>query len=356
MGRRYRIIHLLNQFFAGLGGEEEADMAPCLFEGARGPGNLIQELWPECCVMATIIVGDNYVATRTEEAVSAIIQLLHKQFNKESDELQPQLLLVGPAFNAGRYGIGCGMVGGAVKKEFRIPVVAGMYEENPAVEQLRRELIIVRTGSDVMSMRESLSKMGRAAEKILLGEQLLPEKDGVFPQGRRKNYFSTKTGAVRAVDMLLAKLSGRSFETEYRMPVFEHVQLAPPIADLRKTKIALVTSGGIVPRGNPDRIEAASASRFGSYSVDGVDRFDRLSYQTAHGGYDPTFANHDPNRVLPLDAVRDLEREGAFGSLYETYFATVGNGTSVERASSFGRDIAHKLLADGVQAVILTST
>ena len=140
------------------------------------------------------------------------------------------------------------------------------------------------------------------------------------------------------------------------MPTFDRVAPAPPIEDIRLTRLALVTSGGIVPRGNPDKIEAANAQRFGTYSLQGLQTLTSQTHQTAHGGYDPTFANEDPNRVLPLDVVRDLEAEGAIGSLHEYFYATVGNATSVASAKMFGESIATKLLADGVQAVILTST
>jgi glycine reductase len=75
-----------------------------------------------------------------------------------------------------------------------------------------------------------------------------------------------------------------------------------------------------------------------------------------HGGYDPTYANADPDRVLPVDAARALEKEGRIGSLYERYFVTVGNGTSVANAARFAGEIAQALKNDGVQAVILTST
>lgn len=355
MRGRYGVIHFLNQFFAGLGGEEKADLVPCLFDGARGPGNLLQDLYPDLSIAATIVVGDNYITTHAEEAASVIIQLLRDKFGAAADR-QPQLLVAGPAFNAGRYGLGCGTVCRAVRQEFGIPVIAGMFAENPAVAQFKKELIIIGTGRDVMSMQEALSAMGKAAVKILAGKELLPEKDGYISRGRRKNYFADRSGAVRAIEMLLAKIAGKPFVTEYKMPTFDRVKPAQAIDDLRKAKIALVTSGGIVPRGNPDRIEAASASRFGSYSIEGVTELDPENYQTAHGGYDPTYANEDPNRVLPLDVVRELEEEGVFGSLHETYYATVGNGTSVEKARTFGHEIAHKLLADGVQAVILTST
>ena len=51
---------------------------------------------------------------------------------------------------------------------------------------------------------------------------------------------------------------------------------------------------------------------------------------TAHGGYDQTYANEDPDRVLPVDVMRNLEKEGKIGKLYDYYYATVGNGTESE--------------------------
>ena len=105
-----------------------------------------------------------------------------------------------------------------------------------------------------------------------------------------------------------------------------------------------------------DRIESSSATRYGTYSFAGIDSATDKLYATAHGGYDPTYANHDPNRVLPLDVMRDLEREGAFGKLYETWYSTVGNGTPVAMARKFGEEMGQALKAAGVDAVILTST
>jgi betaine reductase len=130
----------------------------------------------------------------------------------------------------------------------------------------------------------------------------------------------------------------------------------PPRERLSEATIALVTSGGIVPKGNPDHIESSSASRYGRYDISGIMSLSAQSYETAHGGYDPTYANEDPHRVLPLDVVRDLEREGVIGRLYPYYFATVGNGTAVASARDFAREIARELISNGVQAVILSST
>ena len=51
--------------------------------------------------------------------------------------------------------------------------------------------------------------------------------------------------------MLLKKLADKPFETEYPMPTFDRVDPQPAIKDLSKATIALCTSGGIVPKGNP---------------------------------------------------------------------------------------------------------
>ena len=82
----------------------------------------------------------------------------------------------------------------------------------------------------------------------------------------------------------------------------------------------------------------------------------RDRYETAHGGYDPVYANEDPDRVLPVDVLRDMEKEGVIGSLHHLFYTTVGNGTSVASAKAFAAEYSQKLKADGVDAVILTST
>ncbi len=111
-----------------------------------------------------------------------------------------------------------------------------------------------------------------------------------------------------------------------------------------------------MPRGNPDRIEAASASKFAEYNISGVDDLTPDAYQTCHGGSDPVYANDDPDRVLPLDAMRVLEKDGTIGKLHDLYYMTVGNATSVANSQKFGKAIAEKLKASDVDGVILTST
>lgn len=72
-----------------------------------------------------------------------------------------------------------------------------------------------------------------------------------MPNGVRVNFFEKERGSKRAVKMLLKKLADKPFETEYPMPTFDRVDPQPAIKDLSKATIALCTSGGIVPKGNP---------------------------------------------------------------------------------------------------------
>ena len=355
MKRKFRVVHALNQFFGGLGGEDAAGLVPQFFEGARGPGLLWQQLATDFEVLGTVVFGDNYAAENPDAAINEMLSLIERNFPGETGG-RPDLVVAGPAFQSGRYGMTCGALCKAVLERWNVPGVTGMSLDNPATAEFRRFTIIAETSNNVLGMNEAIEKMVHVARRLIAGEEIDPRRDGTVPQGRRRNYFAGESGAERALTMLLRKLNGEPYETEYAMPEFDRVAPAPPVPAVAKTRVALVTSGGIVPRGNPDRIESASASKFGAYNLAGLDALTSRSHQTVHGGYDPTFANADPNRVLPLDAARGLEAEGLIGALHDCYYATVGNATSVERAREFGKNMAEHLVADGVQAVILTST
>jgi len=156
--------------------------------------------------------------------------------------------------------------------------------------------------------------------------------------------------------MLIKKLKGEEFTTEYPMPDFDRVEPNKAVVDLSSAKIALVTSGGIVPKGNPDHIESSSASKYGKYDIGSFKHLSSADHETAHGGYDPVYANEEPDRVLPVDVLREFEEQGVIGSLHQYFYTTVGNGTAVANAKKYAAEIAKELVADGVNAVILTST
>lgn len=347
--QKLRVVHYLNQFYGGIGGEDKADFRPEERAGVVGPGQALQAaLGNNAEIVATVICGDSYFNENLDEALSTVIGMIKKH--------QPNVVISGPAFNAGRYGVACGAVAKAVMEELKIPVVSGMYPENPGVEMYRKYAFIVETGNSAVDMRKAVPAIANLVLALGRGEEVAPETHNYMPRGVRKNYFHKERGAKRAVDMLVAKINGQPYTTEYPMPHFDRVAPNMPIADAKKAKIALVTSGGIVPKGNPDHIESSSASKYGKYDISGVNDLTADTYATAHGGYDPVYANQDADRVLPVDVLREMEQNGEIGELHRYFYTTVGNGTSVANSLAFAKKFAQELVNDGVEAVILTST
>jgi glycine reductase len=347
---KLRVVHYINQFYGGVGGEDKADFKPELREGHVGPGQaLSQQFGDKAQIVATVVCGDSYFNENVDQALGEILPMIEKH--------KPDVFVAGPAFNAGRYGMACGAVSKAVHEKFNIPVVTAMYGENPGVDSFKKDVYILQSGNSAADMRNTAPKL--AAFTLKLGKKETIGKaadEGYFSRGIRKNVFVEERGSKRAVDMLIKKIKGEAFETEYPMPVFDTVPPNPAIKDLSKAKIALVTSGGIVPKNNPDKIESSSASKYGKYDIDGCMDLTDTGYETAHGGYDPVYANQDSDRVLPVDVLRDMEKEGLIGGLHRYFYTTVGNGTSVANSKAFASQIAGELKNDGIQAVILTST
>ena len=256
----------------------------------------------------------------------------------------PDIFIAGPAFNAGRYGTACGAVGKLVQEQLNIPVVSGMYIENPGSDMFKKDIYIVSTKNNAAGIRDAAPKMAALALKLAKGEEIgSPEEEGYIERGIRKNYFATERGSKRAVEMLVKKIKGEDFVTEFKMPVFDNVAPAAPVADITKAKIAIVTSGGIVPKGNPDHIEASNAQKFGEYDIEGLMDLTSETHETAHGGHDPVYANEDPDRVIPVDVLRDMEKEGKIGSLHRYFYSTTGNGTAVLSSKAYGQEIAEEI-------------
>jgi glycine reductase len=347
---KYRVVHYINQFFAGIGGEEKAGHRPEVREKIVGPGLALNAGFKgEAEIVATVVCGDSYFNENLEEAKKEILGMV-KKYN-------PDLFVAGPAFNAGRYGVACGTIADAVQSELGIPSISGMYIENPGADMFKSKTYIISTRDSAAGMRDAVAKLVPLALKLVKKEPIgSPEEEGYLERGIRKNYFAEQRGSERAVDMLINKLKGEEFTTEYPMPNFDRVEPNSAIKVLNEATIALVTSGGIVPKGNPDHIEASSASKYGKYDIEGIEDLTEDTFETAHGGYDPVYANKDADRVLPVDVLRDLEKEGKIGKLHRYYYATVGNGTSVANAKSYAAEFSKELKQDGVDAVILTST
>ena len=199
--------------------------------------------------------------------------------------------------------------------------------------------------------------MAGLAQKLVAGEPIgPPHEEGYLTRGLIRDRFVDRTSAERLVDMVLAKVQGQPFDTEMPVTAFEPVAKPRGVDDLSKAKVMLITDGGLVPKGNPDAIEGMAATRWGAYDIAGADDLAGEDYEISHGGYDPRFVQADPDRLVPLDALRQLEKEGVVGQVHGEFLSTSGLSNPLSNTRRLGREMAEKVKREGVDAVILTST
>jgi betaine reductase len=345
-----RIAHYLNQFFGGIGAEEHADKGLEVRAGAVGPGKVLESLFgTEAQIVLTFVCGDNYAVERQEELIASVIEKLRGE--------KLDLFVAGPCFDAGRYGMAAGALCRAVQTEFGIPALSAMSEENPGVDLHRDALYIIDSGTSIAKMRGVLESMAKLGNKLAAKQPIgLPHQEGYLRRGWLRDQLVEKNAAARLVDMLLAKMTGEHFESEMPATTFAPVPMPARIKDMSKAKVMLITDGGLVPRGNPDRIEGTAATRWGSYNIAGRDDLRAADYEVSHGGYDTRFVQEDPHRLVPLDALREMEKNGVIGKLHDEFLSTCGRSNPLSNTRRLGREMVEKIKREGIDAVILTST
>ena len=348
---RLKAVLYLNQFYAGRGGEDMAHSGLEIDNEAKGPGIGLQGIWKdEMEIVKTISAGDNFIN------LDENYELVKDEIVAAVRDAEADVFLAGPAFNAGRYGVACGRVCELIATELDIPVVTSMFPTNPAVEMFLGKVLIAVSTETAVGMRKSLPQFANLALKLAKGEALAPAKvDQYIETGIRINEVDEHSAAYRVVSMLLNKLNDKPYITEVPLRKEKQVAAAPAIQDASKLKFGFVTTGGLVPKGNPDKIKMYAADSYGSYDID-VETFNKKYYESIHGGYDTTAVNEDPQRLVPYTAAKDLEKRGIIGSVAPYFLSTSGIGTNVGMSQQLGSAMAQQFIADGVQAVFLTST
>ncbi len=100
MQQPLRVVHYINQFFGGIGGEDAANAEVSLTQGAVGSSRALQQaLGQQGTVVHTLICGDNFANDQSAQALAMIEAHLQT--------LQPDVIIAGPAFGSGRYGLAC---------------------------------------------------------------------------------------------------------------------------------------------------------------------------------------------------------------------------------------------------------
>ena len=383
-----RIVHYLNQFFGGIGSEEQAGSPLRDVEAAVGPGRLLEQtLGDGANVVKTLICGDNYAVEHQDELVAAVVEHVRGS--------GADLFVAGPCFDAGRYGLAAGALCTAVQTELGIPSLTAMHEENPGVDLYREGLYIIDSGRNAAKMKEVIQQMARLAKKLMAGEAIgMPQEEGYLTRGLIRDEFVDKFGRAagghgpgqgpgtavrhrdaghllrargqaqgrgrpvqghrdahhrRLVDMVLAKVQEQPFDTE--MPVTSFAPVAKPrgVDDLSKATVMLITDGGLVPKGNPDDIEGMAATRWGA-----VRHLRSPTTSWARTTRSPTAvtipASFRPTRTAwcLLDALRQLEKEGAVGKIHSGEFlSTSGLSNPLSNTRRLGREMAEKVKRGG---------
>ena len=345
-----RVVHYLNQFFGGIGGEAKANTPPEFRHGPVGAGRALQAALGRVGVVeSTVICGDNYFVDEQERATEALCTFLRRE--------QPDLVIAGPAFDAGRYGYACANFT-VLARKLGIPAVTGMHRDNPGYTTFASQLVCVPTGTSSNDMRNALERMVSIGARLARGENLRPAAvEGYLPTGIRNHTTRNKPAWERAIDMLEARLAGVPWTSEVLAQRYEDLPVRPGARDASKVKLGLVTSGGLVPKHNPDGQVSGFAEKAFSYSINDLRKLSTSEWESVHGGFNTVFLNtKSPNYVLPLPALREFEDSGRIMSLHPTFFSTVGNGTSVTSARRMGAEISREFASAGVEAALLVAT
>jgi glycine reductase complex component B subunit gamma len=351
-----KIAHVVNQFFAGFGGEEKADLPVGVIDGSAGAARALElKLGTDAKIACTIYVGDNYFHEHKDEAIPAILNAVRAA--------AAQIVVAGPAFNSGRYGMTCVEVCNAVANELAIPCVTAMHEENPGVDAYRdfgnARLYCLPTAETIAGMNDALTRLAAFAIRLASAEPIASAgKEGYIGRGIRRIEKTAKRGAARALDMLLKKLKDQPFESELPMEVWDDAVAAAPLARVNDSNIAVVTTSGVVPFGNPDKFKTYRNTYWRKYNIAELKELEAGKWEAVHGGYNVAYMNQNPHYGVPLDALRGLEAEGAIGpgKLYPAYYVIPGNQGSPAVMRRMGQEIAADLKRDGVEGVLFVAT
>src|SRR5215218_8584456 len=189
-----KLVHYVNQFFAGMGGEDSAGTGPELRDGAVGPGRkLAGLLGDEHEIVATAICGDDYAASHPDFAAELVAQARERGAERIT----------------------------AAASEAGLPALAAMHPENPGLGEAAGTAV-VESGQTARQMKDSLERLAAGTLKLAAGEQLTAQ-DGRIGPVARANRMAQHSAAERAVALLLTRLGGDRDATEIPLPDFDSV-------------------------------------------------------------------------------------------------------------------------------------
>lgn len=129
-------------------------------------------------------------------------------------------------------------------------------------------------------------------------------------------------------------------------PVWSEVTKA-----LADSTVGFATAGGIHLKSDTPFYAA------GDFSIREIPSTSKVEdLMVTHGGYDNSDVNKDINAMLPIDRLRELEKEGFIGKVAPTLVGFMGGGGNVEKFKrETGPAIAKLFKNEGVDICVLTA-
>lgn len=122
---------------------------------------------------------------------------------------------------------------------------------------------------------------------------------------------------------------------------------------LREARVALVTTGGLVPEGQPDFDESVKGGDFSYRVIPGDVDVRTLGESHRSESFDHRGVEQDRNLAFPIDRLRELVREGEVGEVAPRHLSYMGSITAPGRLTKFtAPEGVAKLVEDGVDVAL----
>lgn len=143
----------------------------------------------------------------------------------------------------------------------------------------------------------------------------------------------------------------KGLQSEIFVPITPKSVWTPVTMELKDMKVALATAAGVHLKSD-ERFNLA-----GDFTYREIPNTAATSeMMVSHGGYDNADVNKDINAMFPIDRLRELAEEGFIKEAAPIHFGFMGGGGNQDKfTNETGPEIAAKLVAEGVDAVVLTA-
>jgi D-proline reductase (dithiol) PrdB len=149
-------------------------------------------------------------------------------------------------------------------------------------------------------------------------------------------------------------LRARLFLKVYPWRRVDPTPWAPLRRPLRECRVAIISSAGFAPAGQPPFNQDERGGDPTFRIVDAETQVSLLGESHRSWAFDHSGIQADPNLGFPIDRIRELAAEGAIGAVAPRHLSCMGSQTVTRRlVSQTAPDAVHTLVRDEVDLALL---